>query len=305
MIWSENINRAGVVAIVCVWRYYARLKGEGMIEEHWRVLGKIQAGDVWAEVAEHPSIGGIDSTHCETQMSMGLLLSPTPNHSRGCFLTDGWQGGHAPLGSIVAVPGGVPFHVSGGASPARRILHCLLPDRESLKASNVPLQACLDLRDNVLAQNLKRLAYEVTVPGFGTSAIVEGLGLLIAGEMERLFGAVVSRQGKGGLAPWQLRGIDEYLRSGHWSSSVSDLARLCGVSTGHLMRAFRQSTGQSVGSYIAWLRSDHACTMLADGSLSIAEIATELRFANASAFAAAFKRSMGVSPSPYRQRQRA
>ena len=276
-----------------------------MIVEHWRVLGEIRAGEVWAEVAEHPSIEGIDSTHFETQMSMGLLLSPAENQSRGRFLTEGWQGGHAPLGSIVAVPGGVPLHISGGASPVRRVLHCRLPNRESLKAGKVPLPACLNLRDNVLAQSLKRLAHEVTAPGFGTSAIVEGLGLMIAGEMERLlFGARVALRGQGGLAPWQLRRIDEYLRSGNWSSSVSELARLCGVSAGHLMRAFRQSRGQSVGSYISSLRSDYACTMLADGSLSITEIATELRFANASAFAAAFKRSVGVSPSHYRQRQR-
>ena len=276
-----------------------------MIEEHWRVLGEVQAGEVWAAVAEHPSIEGIDRTHCRTRMSVGLMLSPYQTQTRGCFLTDGWQGGHAPLGSIVAVPGGVPFHVRSGASPARRMLHCRLPDLPSLEAGNVPLRACLNLRHNVLAQNLKRLAHEVIVPGFGTSAIVEGLGLLIAGEMERLFSGGAALQGKGGLAPWQLRRIDEYLRSGHWSSNVSDLARLCGVSTGHLMRAFRQSRGQSVGFYISKLRSDYACTMLADGSLSIAEIATELRFANASAFAAAFRRSVGVSPSHYRQRQRA
>ena len=276
-----------------------------MIEEHWRVLGEVQAGEVWAQVAEHPNIEGIDRTYYETRMSMGLLLSPYQNQARGCFLTEEWRGGHASLGSIVAVPGGVPFHVRSGASPARRLVHCLLPDRASLEAGNVPLQACLNLRSNVVARNLTRLAHEVAVPGFGTSAIVEGLGLLISGELERLFGTGVARHDKGGLAPWQLRRIDEYLRAGHWSSSVSDLARLCGISAGHLMRAFRQSTGQSVGFYIATLRSDHACTMLADDSLSIAEIATELRFANASAFAAAFRRSMGVSPSRYRQRLRA
>lgn len=276
-----------------------------MTTKRWRVLGEVEAGDVWAAVAEHPRIQKVDWTHCGTHMSMGLVLSPNISQPLGRFLTDEWRGGHAPLGSIVAVPAGVPFHVRAGESPVRRILHCRLPDRESLKADNVPLRACLNLQDNVLAQSLKRLAHEAIVPGFGTSAIVEGLGLLISGEMERLFGARVARQGKGGLAPWQLRRIDEYLRAGHWNSSLSDLAQLCGISTGHLMRAFRQSTGQSVGSYIATLRSDHACVMLADDSLSIAEIAIALRFADASAFAAAFKRSVGVSPSRYRQRQRA
>lgn len=275
-----------------------------MVENHWIIVGEVEAGGVWAAVAEHPSVDRLDRLHCDSRTSLGLWLSSYRNPSQGCFLTNDWHAGHVQLGSVVAVPAGVPFHVQAEAAPARRMLHCRLPERVSLEAGPVSLDACFDMHNGVIANSLSRLAQEVMAPGFGTKAIVEGLGLVISGELERAFADRTPRKAKGGLAPWQLRRMDDYLRAGHWNSSVSDLAHLCGISPGHAMRAFRQSTGRSIAAHIAALRVDRACELLAQDELSVAQIAADLRFARPSGFAAAFRRSMGMSPHLYRQFKR-
>ena len=270
----------------------------------WHILSDIEAGGVWAAVAEHPSVERLDRTHCGQQTTLGLWMSSEPNGSRGRFLTQAWRCGDAPLGGVVAVPAGFPLRVQAEEMPARRMLHCRLPERVALQADPAMLSGCIDMRNSVVASCLRRIAQETLTPGFGSQAIVEGLGLVIAGELERAMGRKSARLRKGGLAPWQLRRIDDHLRGGNWDSGVGEIARLCGVSTGHAMRAFRQSTGQSIAVYMAAMRIDRACTLLSRNDLPIGQIAAELRFASASAFAAAFRRVLGMSPNAYRQRRR-
>src|SRR5437870_3955734 len=74
-------------------------------------LGEMEAGEVWAAVAEHPSVNRIDRTHRGNRTSLGLWLSPHDNGLRGRFLTHAWRGGDFPLGPVVAIPAGLTFHV--------------------------------------------------------------------------------------------------------------------------------------------------------------------------------------------------
>ena len=275
-----------------------------MNEPDWQLLGEIAAGDVWAGLAEHASIAGLDKTHLSPRASIGLWLSASRNGSRGSFLCKKWRAGHVPLGSIVVVPGGVPLHVTADVLPRRRMLHCRLPERVSVHADATPLDACLDVHSEAIATSLARLAREVIDPGFGSTAIVEGLGLVIAGELARVLAGAPVRRQKGGLAPWQLRRIDDWLQAGNWNSGISELADLCGISPGHAMRAFRQSTGRSLAGHIATLRAERACMLLRETPQSIAQIGSDLGFGSPSAFGAAFRRAMGMTPSDYRQRLR-
>lgn len=110
---------------------------------------------------------------------------------------------------------------------------------------------------------------------------------------------------RGGLAAWRLRRIDNYLQGGRWNCTVDELAKLCGLSRGHLMRAFRQSTGRTLAAYVNELRLARACALLASDDVSIAAIAQDLQFSQPSGFAAAFRRRTGLSPRQYRQRGQA
>lgn len=271
----------------------------------WRVLGEKEVGGVWAAVAEHPPAEAIERTHIDSNTTLGLWLSSQPNGSQGRFLSARWPGGHSRMGRIVVVPGDVPLHVKADATPVRRMLHCRLPARVDLPRPEEAgvFEQCLNWSNPVVARSLSRLAREVMAPGFADIAMIEGLGLRIATELAKGFAQPHSGH-KGGLAPWQLRRIDDYILSGHWDCSVSDLAMLCGVSAGHLMRAFRQSSALSLATHIGVLRMERARVLLEDENHAVAEIAAVLRFATPSSFCAAFRRATGETPSAYRRRNR-
>lgn len=274
-----------------------------MSSASWRVIGETEAGGVWAAVAEHPPVEALDRTHIDPRTTLGLWLSPQPNDSHGRFLAAGWGHGHARMGRIVVVPGEVPLHVRSDAAPARRMLHCRLPARVALPLPRESqlLGQCLDLRNPSVATSLARLAREVTEPGFASAAMIEGLGLQVAAELARDLAGSRMPAG-GGLAPWQLRRIDDYILAGHWDCTVSELASLCGISSSHAMRAFRQSRGRSLANHIALLRIERARDLLARESHDISEVAATLRFASASSFSAAFRRLTGETPTSFRQR---
>ncbi|WP_198045768.1 helix-turn-helix transcriptional regulator [Novosphingobium aquimarinum] len=271
----------------------------------WRVLGEKEVGGVWAAVAEHPPAETIERTHIDSNTTLGLWLSSQPNGSQGRFLSAQWSGGHARMGRIVVVPGNVPLHVKASATPARRMLHCRLPAHVSLPRPHEAgvFEQCLNWSSPVIARSLSRLAREVMAPGFADVAMIEGLGLQIAAELAKGFAKPGSGH-KGGLAPWQLRRIDDYILSGHWDCSVSELAALCGISAGHVMRAFRQSSALSLATHIAVLRMERARELLEDESHAVAEVAAHLRFATPSSFCAAFRRATGETPRAYRHRIR-
>jgi AraC family transcriptional regulator len=173
--------------------------------------------------------------------------------------------------------------------------------RRPFAGSRTP--ACLDLRNAAISASLARLAREVGERGFASEVIVEGLGMFIAGELARHLDEVATRTPRrcGGLAPWQLKRIDEHLNAGNWGCSISELAGQCGISAGHVMRAFRQSTGRTLAGHIAEARIERARDLLSGDELSIGEISRDLQFAHPSSFAAAFRRSTGMTPRQYRQ----
>jgi AraC family transcriptional regulator len=201
----------------------------------WRILCQIQAGGIWAAVCDHPRVESVDRTHCSDHTSVGFWLSHYKNPSSGSFLLQNWRRGQFPLGTVVAIPAGIPLHVQSDESPARVMLHCRFSSPSRWQAETLRLEACLDMDSHIVRTSLARIAREVMNPGLGTSAIVEGLGLFIAGELERALVSIEALQRKGGLATWQLRLIDDYLGSGNWnctmvrlqSCSVSRQATLC------------------------------------------------------------------------------
>jgi AraC family transcriptional regulator len=185
------------------------------------------------------------------------------------------------------------------------MVHCQLPAAPSRDPERpaAQLAACLDLRNAAISASLARLAREVGERGFASEVIVEGLGMFIAGELARHLDEVATRTPRrcGGLAPWQLKRIDEHLNAGNWGCSISELAGQCGISAGHVMRAFRQSTGRTLAGHIAEARIERARDLLSGDELSIGEISRDLQFAHPSSFAAAFRRSTGMTPRQYRQ----
>jgi AraC family transcriptional regulator len=278
-----------------------------MADDGWTLEAEIAGGVVWVGVSTRRAIDQIDRTHHAEIPRVAMWLSGKPRASRARFLGPELQSRFSSIGGVIAIPADVHVQVLGDHEPEGRMVHCNLPPLDGLKisAATPRLDRCFDLRSPSIAACLRRLAKEAMAPSFASATIVEGLGLFMAAELSNHLQQLVTQAiARGGLAPWQLNRIDEHLQAGNWNCSVSDLARLCGVGPSHTMRAFREATGRSISKHVAELRVQRAQNLLANSMLSISEIGQGLQFAYPSAFAAAFRRVMGVSPRQYRQSAR-
>ena len=83
---------------------------------------------------------------------------------------------------------------------------------------------------------------------------------------------------------------------------MADLARLVGLSAGHLHRAFRETTGQTPLEFINRRRVERAAAILATEEPTIAEVALRVGFLSPSHFSRTFRRVTGRNPSARRTR---
>ena len=115
-------------------------------------------------------------------------------------------------------------------------------------------------------------------------------------------GSVENRSGGTTLAAWQVKRvcsfIDEHLAE---PVTLADLAGLIGVSAQHFCRAFHRSMDMSPGRWMQRKRMEHACELLADPARTLTDVAQSLGYGGQSAFGAAFRQVMGVTPSQYRR----
>jgi AraC family transcriptional regulator len=109
----------------------------------------------------------------------------------------------------------------------------------------------------------------------------------------------------GGLSPTALRRAIERLRSDSDADvSLATLASDADLSRFHFCRAFKESTGLSPHAWLRQHRLEQAMNMLRDTDTSIESVARHLGYASQTAFAAAFRKLTGETPSDWRRRRR-
>ncbi len=109
----------------------------------------------------------------------------------------------------------------------------------------------------------------------------------------------------GGLSPNVLRRAIERLRSDSDADvSLAALASDAGLSRFHFCRAFKESTGLSPHAWLRQHRLEQAMDMLRDTDASVVSVAAALGYSSQTAFAAAFRRLTGETPTDWRRRAR-
>jgi AraC family transcriptional regulator len=109
----------------------------------------------------------------------------------------------------------------------------------------------------------------------------------------------------GGLSPKVLLRTIERLRSDSDADvSLAALAADAGLSRFHFCRAFKESTGLSPHTWLRQHRLEQAMDMLRGTDDSIVSIAAALGYSSQTAFAAAFRKLTGETPSDWRRRMR-
>jgi len=109
---------------------------------------------------------------------------------------------------------------------------------------------------------------------------------------------------KGGLSPFQLQRAKDVLAADcELDLTLGDVAEQCGLSRGHFAKAFRLSTGTTPHRWRQRCRIDRAQRLLAEGALSLADIALACGFADQSHFTRVFSRMVGEAPAGWRRRR--
>ena len=109
----------------------------------------------------------------------------------------------------------------------------------------------------------------------------------------------------GGLSPKILSRAIERLRSEHDADiSLGALAADAGLSRFHFCRAFKESTGLSPHAWLRQHRLERAMNMLRDTDVSVVAVAAALGYSSQTAFAAAFRKLTGETPTDWRRRVR-
>ncbi|MGK3996812.1 helix-turn-helix transcriptional regulator [Sorangium sp. So ce1024] len=90
----------------------------------------------------------------------------------------------------------------------------------------------------------------------------------------------------------------------HEPIDLERAAREAGLSAFHFLRLFARVLGVTPHQYLVRARLRRAARLLADGALSITDIAFEVGFGDLSNFVRTFSRAAGVSPRAFRQAAR-
>lgn len=159
--------------------------------------------------------------------------------------------------------------------------------------------------DPAAAGLLEILSHEATRDSASSFLFVEQAIDLLCSRLIRehsSFGSLLAPVRKGGLADWQVRRVTTYMRENlEQHIGLNELATLVGLSRFHFCTAFRQSTGQTPHAWLTAQRMRRARELLANSGLSVTEVALAVGYETPSAFTAAFRTIVGVTPSVFRR----
>jgi AraC family transcriptional regulator len=273
------------------------------------VVSEFKLSGVTVQRAINHWKAGVEISDCEADLVLRWRVKPylvkLKAHSR--------PGGIAcPIGQLMVHPA----HVKISALAAQQdetieVLICRLNKQlvrsvlgEDLCLGDIEMHRCVNFHDPYVDYAMRRLLMEIMRPGFASSALIESLGQAIAIDLSRTFKVPERDQPvTSALSKRQLNQIHDFVCSfTEGSPSLSDVAGQMMLSTAHLRRIYKQSTGQTLHRFIEEIRISRAKSLLAERNISLKEISYRLGFSHPSAFSFAFKRATGETPNESRAR---
>jgi AraC family transcriptional regulator len=240
-----------------------------------------------------------------------LIASERVNRDDGETQVDGLPKSHLRAWNrkLTFIPAGHRFYGWQKPRALSRGTHLYIDPRSPLLQS-VPgfaetrFRPRLLFSDRDLWETMLKLKAQVKNSDRSQLAYVDALSLTLAYELMRMNDSAPALDSplRGGLPGWQqaklTQHIDEHLAE---NISLSALAELVQLSPYHFSRAFKQSFGLPPHRYLISRRIEHAKSLLADRKRSVTEIGFDIGFSEASAFATAFRKVTGETPTDYRR----
>jgi AraC family transcriptional regulator len=213
-------------------------------------------------------------------------------------------------GSITLIPEGHegrwdiagPIHVSHVFLSQARLQACA---QQIAGIDNIELLERVGFEDPTTARIMEMLGREASAADPSATLFMEQATDLLCTQLVRghsSYRALAVAGARGGLADWRVKKVDAYMRE-HLDQPISldQLADLVGLSRFHFATAFRQATGRTPHDYLTDVRMERARVLLSNPSQPVTDIAFAVGYGTPSAFAASFRKTVGMTPTAFRQ----
>ncbi len=265
---------------------------------------QLPAGQFFGERRAHQQLPGLTVTE-----SIYAAHAVLPRHAhahaflsfvtRGTYReTYGRSSRHCVAPTLIVHPPG-ESHADRFAEAGARVLSlefapCWL---DRARAHSPVLDAPSEFRSGPPFWLLLRLDQEFRQWDELSSLAIEGLALEILVATSRCSASPEERR-----APGWLRRVRDLLHERFAENlTLEEITRIAGVHPTHLMRAFRQFHGCTLGTYVRRRRIEFACGRLSATDVPLSAIAVAAGFFDQSHFTRTFKRATGLTPSAYRR----
>jgi AraC family transcriptional regulator len=139
-------------------------------------------------------------------------------------------------------------------------------------------------------------------PDQANRLFVDCIMLAFGCHIAQAYGGLETLTARGGLAPWQERRAKEIIEANlDGEVPLPQLARECGLSTGHFSRAFKDTMGIPPHQWLLRRRVENAMRLLRNRQLSLPEVGLACGFSDQSHFTRVFTRLSGTSPGAWRR----
>lgn len=217
----------------------------------------------------------------------------------------------------IVLEGGYRERLTGTAEECRPGTVRFLPAEEPHSDEFAEQTACLVAQvDPRILERARQHATVIDRPGQITSPAAPLLGTRLYREFrmsdacselaaeaivyEILVEATRAKRGPRSGPAW-MRTVKELLRDEFANRlTIERIAATAGVHPVHLCREFRRQEGRTIGEHLRALRVEHACSLLLESGLSLAEVAQRCGFCDQSHFTSVFKKNVGMTPGEFR-----
>lgn len=154
-----------------------------------------------------------------------------------------------------------------------------------------------------LKTTLDQLSAEYMSQQPGSDVVVDKLTEILLVELFRInFGRSEQSGFIGALFDRQISGALELMHTDPQKAwTLQKLASSVAMSRAAFAKRFKERVGQTMFEYLTALRMQHAQVLLRDSELRIYEVANQVGYESDLAFAKAFKRLFGITPTKYRK----
>jgi AraC family transcriptional regulator len=240
--------------------------------------------------------------HHDVKHTLGIYLDPHP-HQLELNLAGKLHCANCQHGDIIVMPANVPHSITWGHEyefMLLRIEPTLFTQslNELIDSNDIELIPQFSRQDPLVYQLGLALKAELEMGASGSRLYAESLSNALLMHLLRHYSSHRNTSDYSGkLSKVQLEQVMNYIDE-HLSQDISlaELAAVVQMGSRHFSRLFKQSTSLSPYQYLIKCRVERAKKLLQRRSLSIAEIAQAVGFANQSHLSRHFKRWLGVSP---------